>query len=174
MVSKALMHIDTRMSTGLQNIAKVTWIEGIAKVIARSGDAWFWFPGLLGYWWINYGVARIWPQRLILAMLVTLAGVHAVKLCCKRQRPEGSWGDWYRKVDPYSFPSGHAARAGVLLGISYFFGPAWFFFCMLVYSPLLALSRVITGLHYCSDILFGFFIGIVVATIIMFITYYVS
>ena len=69
-----------------------------------------------------------WKEiALILAggILVTAVLVMAVKFTIRRQRPEGEWGGMYRRTDPHSFPSGHAARAVMLAVVEVGLGPTW-------------------------------------------------
>ena len=86
-----------------------------------------------------------------------------LKYAIRRQRPSGDWGNFYRKTDPNSFPSGHAARAGVLLGMILWLGPDWIQVTMIIYSPLMALARISMGLHYISDVLAGFGLGLMLS-----------
>jgi len=70
-----------------------------------------------------------------------------------------------RSLDEYSFPSGHVMHAvafSVLLGAAYpEFAPAAWLFTLLV-----ALSRVVLGLHYPSDVAFGAAIGLIDAELV--------
>ncbi|HJO32836.1 MAG TPA: phosphatase PAP2 family protein, partial [Anaerolineales bacterium] len=81
----------------------------------------------------------------------------------RRQRPAGDWGGFYRRTDPHSFPSGHAARAALLLGLALWLGPDWFRLAMLIYSPLMALARISMGVHYLSDVVAGYALGLLLA-----------
>jgi undecaprenyl-diphosphatase len=85
-----------------------------------------------------------------------------LKFLIRRQRPEGEWGAIYRRTDPHSFPSGHAARATMLAVLVIGLGPAWLVPIMLVWAPLVTLSRVAMDLHYLSDALAGAVLGIAV------------
>jgi undecaprenyl-diphosphatase len=83
-----------------------------------------------------------------------------IKFTVRRRRPEGEWGGIYRKTDPHSFPSGHAARAIMLAVVAAGLGPAWFALLLMAWVPFVALSRVAMGLHYLSDVLAGVFLGV--------------
>jgi undecaprenyl-diphosphatase len=67
-------------------------------------------------------------------------------------------------LDRYSFPSGHTLHAVsftmVLCG--YFPVMIW---VLLPFTLLVALSRMILGLHYPSDVLAGAFIGAMLALV---------
>jgi undecaprenyl-diphosphatase len=98
---------------------------------------------------------------------VTAAGVLAVKVIVRRERPAGKWGDIYRKTDPHSFPSGHATRAALLAVLALGTGPLWFGILLSIWAPLVILSRVAMGVHYLSDVLAGTVLGIILAVAIL-------
>jgi len=79
----------------------------------------------------------------------------------RRRRPEGEWGQIYRITDPHSFPSGHAARAFALAILALGLGPVWLACLLVFWAPLVGLARVILGVHYLSDVVVGFLIGII-------------
>jgi undecaprenyl-diphosphatase len=136
------------------------WYD-LSAFLAHSGDSWFWLLGLFVLWlWGN----RQWHARaaLMAVGIVFLAAVvMGIKLAVRRRRPEGEWGAIYRNTDPHSFPSGHAARAVMLAVVVCGLGPAWAAFLLLLWAPLVSLSRVMMGVHYLSDILAGMAVGLV-------------
>jgi undecaprenyl-diphosphatase len=87
--------------------------------------------------------------------------VQVMKLLVRRPRPPGEWGQGYRRLDPHSFPSGHAARAIMLATMSMFLGPAWWAVLLLAWAPLVALSRVALRVHYLSDVVVGTVCGLI-------------
>jgi undecaprenyl-diphosphatase len=89
-----------------------------------------------------------------------------LKFLIKRPRPEGEWGQVYRKSDPHSFPSGHAARAIMLTTVTLLSGHVWLGAGMLIWTLLVDLSRVGLGVHYYSDILVGTGIGILMGVLV--------
>ncbi len=62
----------------------------------------------------------------------------------------------------YSFPSGHTANATVILSLTYYFGfikseriKSVLKCLLIIWIIIVALSRVVVGAHYLSDVLFG-------------------
>lgn len=71
-----------------------------------------------------------------------------------------------RSLDEYSFPSGHTLHAvsfAILLG-SYYPALHW---VLWPFAGLVALSRVVLGLHYPSDVLVGVVIGAASARLVL-------
>ena len=89
----------------------------------------------------------------------------AIKFLVRRKRPEGDWGGIYRRTDPHSFPSGHAARAALLAVLAISLGPTWFGILLLIWAPLVILARVVMGVHYLSDVIAGAILGILAASL---------
>jgi len=102
---------------------------------------------------------------MILGILLSAVVVLLIKFSVRRQRPEGEWGQIYRRTDPHSFPSGHAARALMLALVALGLGPAWFGWLLLAWAPLVGLARVATGLHYVSDVLAGWALGLLMGAV---------
>lgn len=135
----------------------LTW--KLAVFFAHSGDSWFWMAGLGLVWLFTRGAWHKNAAILAIGVGVLAVLVLAIKFTIRRQRPEGEWGAIYRNTDPHSFPSGHAARAAMLAVVAWGLGPAWFGWLVLIWAPLVSLARVLTGVHYLSDILAGLALG---------------
>jgi len=67
-------------------------------------------------------------------------------------------------LDAFSFPSGHTLHAAAfsIIAISYYPALAWL---LIPFSVLVALSRVVLGLHYPSDVLAGAALGAIIARV---------
>jgi undecaprenyl-diphosphatase len=139
----------------------------LASFLAHSGDSWFWMAGL-GIVWLFAGPD--WHNRaafIAISIVAQAVTVLAIKFTVRRRRPEGEWGAIYRNTDPHSFPSGHAARALLLVVMAWVLGPEWFRWAVLVWAPLVSLARVAMGVHYVSDVLAGWVTGVVIALVIL-------
>jgi undecaprenyl-diphosphatase len=133
-----------------------------AIFLAHSGDSWFWLLGLLIVWLSGDAHTKTWALRVGATILVLAVTVLLLKFRFRRARPEGTWGNVYRKSDPHSFPSGHAARATMLAVLSAGMGPWWLAAILIPWAPLVSLARVSMGLHYPTDVLAGGALGLVV------------
>lgn len=153
------LELDARLSARLRVAERPGKRRRLAIIFGHSGDSWFWLAGLL----IAAVFVEGWRQvavALITGILLTAAVVLLIKFTVRRQRPEGEWGQVYRRADPHSFPSGHAARALMLAIVAMALGPAWLGWLLLAWAPLVGLARVATGLHYVSDVLAGWVLGL--------------
>jgi undecaprenyl-diphosphatase len=162
-----LLDLDVHHSRRLTIADRPGLLRALAALLAHSGDSWFWLLGL-GLLWL-YG-SPYWKARALVmggSVLLTAALVLTIKFTVRRQRPEGEWGHIYRSTDPHSFPSGHAARAFLLAVIALGTGPAWLGWLLLLWAPLVPLSRVLMGVHYLSDILAGAFLGVLIGLLIL-------
>lgn len=133
----------------------------LAVFFAHSGDSWFWMAGLVLVWLFTGGSWHVHTALMAIGVGVLAVLVLAIKFTIRRQRPEGEWGAIYRNTDPHSFPSGHAARAAMLAGMALGLGPTWFGWLVLAWAPLVSLARVATGVHYLSDVLAGWVLGVI-------------
>ena len=162
---RQLLKLDAKLSKALHINERKKVLALILKILAHSGDSWFWLAGLAVAWLLSEGE---WRQRLIfitLGLVVMAAAVILLKFTIRRPRPDGEWGQIYRITDPHSFPSGHAARSATLAVIAIAFGPLWFAIAVVIWAPWVGLSRVALGVHYLSDVIAGWLVGIVMGLI---------
>jgi membrane-associated phospholipid phosphatase len=135
-----------------------TW-RTLALLVAHSGDSPVWAAIFAAVWFLG---DPMWRAIVILAV-AGMVGIEIVvilvKMSVKRLRPAGTFGAIYRKTDPYSFPSGHAARAAMLIILSGLYCPPLIFAGALLWSPVMILSRIAIGIHYVLDIIAGLILG---------------
>lgn len=106
---------------------------------------------------------------MIAAVIITAVIVLVTKFAVRRRRPEGEWGRIYRSTDPHSFPSGHAARAVMLVVLVAGLGPEWLALVLALWAPAVALARVSMGVHYLSDVLAGGILGALIGAVFGFL-----
>jgi len=130
-------------------------------VISRLGDGVFWYlimlllPALFGK------AGALVSAQMLGVGVVSLLVYKALKNITVRQRPCESFPDIRRHapmLDLYSFPSGHTMHAvgftAVLIAHVPLLG-----LLVAPFALLVASSRLVLGLHYPSDVLFGALIG---------------
>jgi len=162
-----LAELDARFASFSMVAQRPGRVRTLAAVLAHSGDSWFWLLGL-GVLWL--AGSAYWKYRagvLAVGILITALVVLAIKFIVRRSRPEGEWGQIYRRTDPHSFPSGHAARAMMLATLGLGLGPLWFGLFLLAWAPLVALARVSMGVHYLSDVIAGIALGVVMGLLVL-------
>src|SRR5437899_2958990 len=128
----------------------------------RRGDGWLWYA--LAALLLVFGG----PQRFAAvsaAASAALAGVAVFKILkslSHRQRPCQLEPHCWSKVlppDRFSFPSGHTMTASsIALVLTYFYPSLEFALIFLAIS--IALSRIVLGMHFLSDVLAGIILGL--------------
>ena len=131
-------------------------------IVSRLGDGVFWY----GLMVVLAACGGMHGLAAALQMLGT--GLFAwllyrtLKLHTRRPRPFRAHTDVTARaapLDEYSFPSGHTLHAVSFTIVAV----GWFPFLalpLIVFSVLVAMSRVVLGLHYPTDVLAGLLIGI--------------
>jgi len=155
-----LLVLDEQISARLRVAENPGLVRNLAAFFAHSGDSWFWILGLLVVWFAGNPFWKVRALVLGISILVTAILVMAIKFTVRRGRPAGEWGGVYRKTDPHSFPSGHAARAFLLAVLALGLGPLWFGVLLWIWAPFVGLARVSMGVHYLSDVLAGVVLGV--------------
>jgi undecaprenyl-diphosphatase len=164
------LEIDERLSARLRVAEKPGALRTAAVLVGHSGDSWFWLAGLAILYFTG---PEYWKSRtLVMAVGVglTAVAVMVIKFTVRRKRPEGELGKIYRRTDPHSFPSGHAARAVMLAVVAIGLGPAWLGIVLLVWAAAVVLARVLMGVHYLSDVLAGALLGTLMGILVLLLT----
>jgi undecaprenyl-diphosphatase len=164
---RKLVELDYSLSQKLQVARRTGKLRAAAALFAHSGDSWFWLAGLGLVWLLAPEPWRELAAIMAGALVVTAVLVLGIKFTVRRQRPEGEWGSIYRKTDPHSFPSGHAARASLLAVLALGLGPLWSGVLLFIWAPLVSLARVAMGVHYLSDVFAGALLGAGVGIVIL-------
>jgi membrane-associated phospholipid phosphatase len=159
--------IDAFLTTPLVLPERPRVARLVALGLAHSGDMPVWIVLLAAAWFLGDSA---WKLRAV----ITFAGlalveivVIGIKMIVRRRRPPGTEGMIYRKTDPFSFPSGHAARAALLSLLALRMGPAEAFIVILIWSPFMVISRIAIGIHYVLDVLAGILLGGLLTAIVL-------
>lgn len=138
------------------------WFRVLMILATRGGDGWLWYAfGLIlllcggGQRFAAIGAAG---SSAVAGILI----FRALKRTSRRKRPcEIEPHCWASILPPdkYSFPSGHAITAfAVAISLGLFYPELQT--CLLAMALLIAISRIILGMHFLSDVVAGTTIGI--------------
>ncbi|MFZ3069947.1 MAG: phosphatase PAP2 family protein [Anaerolineaceae bacterium] len=156
-----LLVLDEKWSARLVLPEQKSLLRSLLVFLGHSCDSWYWLIGLALVWVLgNPGLkshATFWMFGLVLLAVFVLL----MKFLIHRPRPEGEWGQIYRVTDPHSFPSGHAARAIAIAVMASRFGSNGLVVGLVIWAILVGISRVALKLHYLSDILIGWLLGLI-------------
>jgi undecaprenyl-diphosphatase len=146
-------------------------IRNLFAVVSRLGNGVFWYTLILALP-IVYGTAALPAAARMVAVGAIGLGIYKLlKSRMVRQRPFLTHEDIQlgtAPLDQYSFPSGHTlhAVAFTIVACAYYPVLAW---VLVPFAAMVALSRVVLGLHYPTDVLAGSAIGALLATGTLFI-----
>jgi undecaprenyl-diphosphatase len=131
------------------------------RLISRLGDGVFWYTVMLGIL-LAKGLSGSLPVlHMATVGLIGTVLYKWIKGKTLRPRPYEVHQDiWLtgRPLDRFSFPSGHTLHAVCFSSIALFYYPV-LFPVVVPFAAMVALSRIVLGLHYPSDVLIGALIG---------------
>lgn len=140
--------------------------------VSRLGDGPIWY-GIILALPIVHGAAAIRVSLQMVAVgLVSYLIYRWLKRAAGRPRPCPIETDILRSVAPldeFSFPSGHTMHAVAFTIVLLAYYPAWAILAV-PFTVLVALSRLVLGLHYPSDVIAGALIGTTTASISLLLT----
>ena len=169
--------MDTRLATAFRHFDRVELRfcrflnrssglptpRALFTFVSRLGDGWIWYALILAQVALPGGA----PAAFHLAA-TGAAGLLAYKLIKRnaiRERPfitHAAISCAAAPLDRYSFPSGHTLHAVAFTLVASSYHPA-LLAPLALFTGLTAISRVVLGLHYPSDVLAGAAIGAAVA-----------
>jgi undecaprenyl-diphosphatase len=160
-----ISHRDHRLMRRVNRWYAPRWIRVWMLAATRGGDGWLWYA--MGFILLLFGG----EHRFAAVGSASLAAGTGVALFLKIKRATGRKRPcteephcWATLLPPdqFSFPSGHTITAfAVAVSLSSFYPElaAGLFFCAIS----VALSRILLGMHFLSDVVAGAAIGTLLA-----------
>ncbi len=162
---ESLLEWDRRWTRRLNARVGLALVRIPFRLVSRLGDGVFWYALML-FLSVTQGLPGLEiALRMLIAGSIGLLLYKLLKAGTSRPRPCAVLLDIRAGTDPldaFSFPSGHTlhAVAFTIVAVSHFPVLAW---VLAPFTALVAISRVVLGLHYPSDVLAGAAIGALVA-----------
>ncbi|MEM1262317.1 MAG: phosphatase PAP2 family protein [Pseudomonadota bacterium] len=134
-------------------------------MISRAGDWPFWALTGVVLFLMNGAAALLPAVHMVLTVLFGIALYKGLKNNLVRERPYVANGHIVAgtpALDRYSFPSGHTQQAFCLTTLLATYAPE-LMPVIVPFAILVAISRVILGLHYPTDVMAGAALGFTIA-----------
>lgn len=164
-----LLEWDRRWTRRLNASVGVAPIRLLFRLISRLGNGVFWYLLMFGLG-VTQGRAGLETSlRMLAAGAIGLAVYKLLKSGTARARPYQVLRDiriGIDALDAFSFPSGHTLHAVAFTFVAVANVPA-LAPVLVPFTLLIAVSRVVLGLHYPSDVLAGAAIGACVAQAVL-------
>jgi undecaprenyl-diphosphatase len=151
----------------LNRISRRTAVKGFFVSVSKLGDGGAWYVLIVALPFI-YGQSGVDTSfDMVKVGIANLVLYKVIKQVTGRPRPYATNLNITLEVAPldqYSFPSGHTMHAVAFsfVAISHHPGMIW---VLIPFSSSIAMSRIILGVHYPSDVIAGAMIGAYVASL---------
>ena len=130
-------------------------VRGFFRAVSRLGDGWFWYALMAALVVFDGWHGLAVSAQLAATGVVALTLYRKLKRWTKRPRPYAAdprIRAWTAPLDEFSFPSGHTLHAVSFTVVALAHYPA-LAPLLLPFTAAVALSRIVLGLHYPSDVL---------------------
>lgn len=167
---EAMVQLDRQLFAALQSL-RSDGLDRVMVAITELGGAWVTVPlGLLVFGWLGWqrrwALAWYWVGTFLAARL----SLATLKWGLERERPLNI----YSGYETFSFPSGHATTAMLVYGFLAFLLARgrprhWRALLLSVAGVLIAaigLSRLYLGMHWLSDVIAGYALGLAWITLL--------
>lgn len=173
LAQQKLVAWDTKLCVKANLLSHSEIIAKFFKAVSRLGDGWFWAIATLSMTVLCHlqgQAGGLVAGKTTAVLLTSFCGyllykflkVHTVRPRPYQVHQVIKLGE--RPLDVFSFPSGHTLQA-VLFTIMLGSQLPMLLWVLVPFTVLIAISRMVLGLHYPTDVLMGAGIGALFATI---------
>ncbi|MBD3157335.1 MAG: phosphatase PAP2 family protein [Candidatus Lokiarchaeota archaeon] len=141
------------------------WAGSFFRAITELGSEAFYIAFILIVYWVYDKRTAI---RTAFVLLASLLLNYWLKVLIQNPRPDPS--NWYGDYEAsnYSTPSGHAQNSASFFGwIAAEARTSWIHILSLVLIVLIGVSRVYLGVHYLTDVVLGWAVGLFVVVLVL-------
>ena len=160
-------HLDGALCVKVSHTSQYRIIRDWFRLMSRLGDGVFWYTLLLAILVVQGKVAWLPVIHIAATGLSGTLVYKWLKGKTLRPRPYQVLQDVLltgKPLDYFSFPSGHTLHAAAFTCMTLAYYPS-LAVLVIPFSFMVAVSRVVLGLHYPSDVLAGAVIGSAMALI---------
>jgi undecaprenyl-diphosphatase len=151
----------------MHGAATRAWVVRLLDLVSRVGDGWLWYAIIVWLPITHGAVGTSASVRMIGVGAVNVVLYKIIKRWIARPRPYRTCPGiraCARSLDEFSFPSGHTLHSVAFSLILTVYYPMLGLFVW-PFTLLVAVSRIILGLHYPSDVVVGGLIGALTAAV---------
>jgi len=157
---EVLRRFDQRATARLRAVPARGAGHTALSLLSHSADSAVLVPAMALLWWADRFSRGSIAVPLTAGFLLSVVLTTAVKYTVRRRRPRGEWGALYRKMDPHSFPSGHASRTVTLAVVALAGNLVLAGVLLAAWSLAVGFTRVALGVHFLLDVLAGTVLGL--------------
>jgi undecaprenyl-diphosphatase len=166
---KSFQHWDESWCLRCNRACRIRVVRSAMLGVSRLGDGVFWYVLMLALLAAGGKAAAKPVAYMILAGGTGTLVYKLLKVRTLRPRPyqvNQAISLGVAPLDQFSFPSGHTlhAVAFTMVALAYYPMLAWL---LVPFTVLVAISRMVLGLHYPSDVLAGGLVGGLISSIVL-------
>ena len=142
-------------------------VRSYFSMVSRLGDGAFWYALMAAVALFDGWRGLTAATHLAATGVITAILYRKLKRWTRRPRPftaDQRIQPWIAPLDEFSFPSGHTLHAVsfTLVALAYYPAMGWL---LVPFAASVAVSRVVLGMHYPSDVLAASLIGAILAAL---------